>query len=162
MIISFRSLEVVASLICHMTFFIFPNKMVYEQISKFVDSNESHYIKKLAEVVGIPSVSGTVEHRPHVRKMGQWLESELKKLGASVSMRELGKQLLEGQEVDLPPVVLATYGTDPKKKTVLVYGHYDVQPAFESDGWTRYSLLTKRSIRFKRRRTRKIEWKGLQ
>ncbi|KAJ3268706.1 hypothetical protein HDV01_002359 [Terramyces sp. JEL0728] len=110
--------------------------MTYEKISQFVDSNESHYIKKLAEVVAIPSVSGTAEHRPHVRKMGQWLETELKKLGASVSMREVGKQTLEGQVIDLPPVVLATYGTDPKKKTVLVYGHYDVQPAFESDGWT--------------------------
>lgn len=37
--------------------------------------------------------------------------------------------------MDLPPVLLGRYGSDPKKKTVLVYGHYDVQPAMKSDGW---------------------------
>lgn len=30
---------------------------------------------------------------------------------------------------------MARYGTDPAKKTVCVYGHYDVQPAAKSDGW---------------------------
>lgn len=37
--------------------------------------------------------------------------------------------------LDLPPVVVARYGSDPKKRTILVYGHYDVQPAFKEDGW---------------------------
>jgi hypothetical protein len=31
-------------------------------------------------------------------------------------MRNVGKQVLEGQEIDLPPVVLAQYGNDPAKK----------------------------------------------
>jgi Cys-Gly metallodipeptidase DUG1 len=68
--------------------------------------------------------------------MGHWLESELKRLGAVVSMRDVGTQVLEGQEIPLPPVVLASYGNDPNKRTVCVYGHYDVQPALLSDGWT--------------------------
>lgn len=42
---------------------------------------------------------------------------------------------MEGSKIDLPPIILATYGNDPKKKTVLVYGHYDVQPALLEDGW---------------------------
>ena len=52
-------------------------------------------------------------------------------------MRDVGRQVLEGEEIDLPPVVLAQYPpqSDPAKKTVLVYGHYDVQPALLSDGW---------------------------
>jgi Cys-Gly metallodipeptidase DUG1 len=50
-------------------------------------------------------------------------------------MKNIGKQILDGKEVDLPPVILANYGNDPKKKTVTVYGHYDVQPALKSDGW---------------------------
>ena len=46
----------------------------------------------------------------------------------------LGKQL--GQEhLDLPPVVIARYGNDKNKRTILVYGHYDVQPALKEDGW---------------------------
>ena len=53
-------------------------------------------------------------------------------------MRDVGIQELEGQTIPLPPVVLASYGTDPSKKTVLVYGHYDVQPAMKSDGWCKW------------------------
>jgi hypothetical protein len=45
----------------------------------------------------------------------------------SASMHALGKQTLEGQELDLPPVVLGQYGNDPAKKTILVYGHYGAQ-----------------------------------
>ncbi len=61
----------------------------------------------------------------------------------SVQTHLPGKQILEGQELDLPPIVLGSSGTDPSKKTVLVYGksiqeiisgHYDVQPALLSDG----------------------------
>jgi Cys-Gly metallodipeptidase DUG1 len=33
---------------------------------------------------------------------------------------------MQGIELELPPIILGRYGSDPKKKTVLVYGHYDV------------------------------------
>jgi Cys-Gly metallodipeptidase DUG1 len=36
----------------------------------------------------------------------------------------------------LPPAILARYGNDKNKRTILVYGHYDVQPAEMSDGWS--------------------------
>ena len=35
----------------------------------------------------------------------------------------------------VPPVLLAQFGADPAKKTIVVYGHLDVQPAQLSDGW---------------------------
>ena len=41
----------------------------------------------------------------------------------------------DGAEIPLPPAVLGILGKDPKKKTVLIYGHIDVQPALKSDGW---------------------------
>jgi Cys-Gly metallodipeptidase DUG1 len=66
--------------------------------------------------------------------MGEFLGEELRRLGAHVELRPLGKQ--PGKEhLDLPPVVIARYGEDPKKRTILVYGHYDVQPALKDDGW---------------------------
>jgi Cys-Gly metallodipeptidase DUG1 len=66
--------------------------------------------------------------------MGHFLEAELKALGAEVQLRPLGKQ--PGKEhLDLPPVVIARYGNDKSKRTILVYGHYDVQPALKDDGW---------------------------
>jgi Cys-Gly metallodipeptidase DUG1 len=73
--------------------------------------------------------------------MGDYLQQQLKQLGASVETRDPGTQDWNGtgRILQLPPVVLATLGSDPNKKTVLVYGHYDVQPVirlilYVSDG----------------------------
>ena len=38
-------------------------------------------------------------------------------------------------KIPLPPVLMGQLGSDPKKKTLLVYGHLDVQPALKEDGW---------------------------
>jgi Cys-Gly metallodipeptidase DUG1 len=106
-----------------------------EAIYAHIDSKANDYISKLSEAVAIPSVSGDAAHRPDVLKMGLWLSNELKSLGVDVKLHYPGKQVLDGKEIDLPPVILGKYGADPLKKTVLVYGHYDVQPALKSDGW---------------------------
>ncbi len=66
--------------------------------------------------------------------MGEFLASELKSLGAEVQLRPLGKQPHK-EHLELPPVVIARYGNDSNKRTILVYGHYDVQPALKEDGW---------------------------
>lgn len=66
--------------------------------------------------------------------MSQFLVSELKAVGAHVESRPLGPQ--PGKpHLDLPPVVVARHGSSPSKRTILVYGHYDVQPALKDDGW---------------------------
>ena len=66
--------------------------------------------------------------------MSEFLVSELKNLGAHVESRPLGPQPGK-KDLDLPPVIVASYGTSPEKRTILVYGHYDVQPAKQGDGW---------------------------
>lgn len=66
--------------------------------------------------------------------MGQFLEAELKALGVHVESRPLGPQPHK-EHLQLPPVIIGRYGDDPKKRTILVYGHYDVQPALKEDGW---------------------------
>ncbi|KAK3326981.1 hypothetical protein B0T19DRAFT_449442 [Cercophora scortea] len=104
-----------------------------------VDSMSDHFIERLRQAVAIPSVSSEAARRPDVVRMGHFLADELTKLGASVELRPLGKQAgmtnADGSALDLPPVVLARYGNDKAKRTILVYGHYDVQPAERSDGW---------------------------
>lgn len=67
-------------------------------------------------------------------QMSKFLVSELTKLGAHVESRELGPQP-EKPHLQLPPVVVARYGSSASKRTILVYGHYDVQPAGIEDGW---------------------------
>ncbi|KAF4637836.1 hypothetical protein G7Y89_g250 [Cudoniella acicularis] len=101
---------------------------------KQVDTLSDHFIERLRKAVAIPSISADEERRPDVVRMGEFLADELKALGAEVEQRPLGKQ--PGKEhLELPPVVIARYGNDKKKRTILVYGHYDVQPAGKEDGW---------------------------
>ncbi|KAE8375321.1 Zn-dependent exopeptidase [Aspergillus bertholletiae] len=101
---------------------------------KQVDGLAESFIDRLRKAVAIPSVSAQDENRKDVFRMAQFLASELEALGAEVHQRPLGKQ--PGKEhLDLPPVVIARYGNDKTKRTILVYGHYDVQPALKEDGW---------------------------
>jgi Cys-Gly metallodipeptidase DUG1 len=66
--------------------------------------------------------------------MSAFLVDELQRLGAHVETRPLGTQP-GTKDLQLPPVICARYGNDKAKRTILVYGHYDVQPAALSDGW---------------------------
>jgi len=101
---------------------------------KQVDSLQDSFIDRLREAVAIPSISSEDDRREDVIKMGHWLAAQIRALGGTVEIRELGQQ--PGHEhLVLPPVLLGRYGDDPKKKNVLIYGHYDVQPARKTDGW---------------------------
>ncbi|KXL43157.1 hypothetical protein M433DRAFT_5923 [Acidomyces richmondensis BFW] len=103
---------------------------------KSVDENAEAYIDRLRKAVAIPSISADEERRQDVVKMGMFLKNQLEALGAHMEARQLGKQ--PGKEhLELPPAIIGRYPAqkDPNKRTILVYGHYDVQPANLSDGW---------------------------
>lgn len=109
------------------------------QLDKFyqsVDALAEPFIERLRQAVAIPSISAEDERRPDVIKMGHWLKSQLEALGAHMEARELGPQP-QKEHLTLPPAVIGRYPAqkDPSKRTILVYGHYDVQPANLSDGW---------------------------
>ena len=99
-----------------------------------VDTLKPQFITRLQHAVSIPSISASDSHRPSVIRMGHWLASELRTLGATVEERPLGPEP-HRPHLELPPVIIGRYGSDTAKRTVLVYGHYDVQPAEKSDGW---------------------------
>ncbi|EOR03704.1 hypothetical protein E3P92_03380 [Wallemia ichthyophaga] len=104
-------------------------------VSEYIEQHQQEFISRLREAVEIASVSGEIERRPQVIKMGHWLKAQLEGLGGHVRMIDIGTQQLEGHTVALPPVILAQVGRDASKKTITIYGHYDVQPAELSDGW---------------------------
>lgn len=113
-----------------------------------IDSLKDSFVSRLSHAVSIPSVSGDESLRPKVVAMGHFLKSELEKLGADeVELKPLGLQPepVSTKGLELPPIVVSRFGKDPNKKTVLVYGHYDVQPAFKEDGWDTepFSLVQK-------------------
>jgi len=111
-----------------------PEAMV--QLFAAIDRNKAKYIDNLAKAVGIKSVSAAPEHRPEITKMMHWIGDELKALGAAIEYVDIGSQTLpDGTVLPLPPVLMGELGTDATKKTLLVYGHLDVQPAAKEDGW---------------------------
>uniref|UniRef100_A0A915K6K2 Cytosolic non-specific dipeptidase n=1 Tax=Romanomermis culicivorax TaxID=13658 RepID=A0A915K6K2_ROMCU len=60
----------------------------------------------------------------------------LEKYGAKCSLFDIGSQnLSDGTILALPPILFANLGEDPRKKTICIYGHLDVQPAALEDGW---------------------------
>lgn len=61
--------------------------------------------------------------------MATFMENQLKALGVTTKIVDLGTEELDGHTLKLPPAVLGRIGEDPNKKTILIYGHFDVQPA---------------------------------
>nr|XP_018917689.1 PREDICTED: cytosolic non-specific dipeptidase [Bemisia tabaci] len=103
---------------------------------KYIDDNKAAYIKRLSEAVAIPSVSAEPEHRDDITTMVKYVETLLKNCGAEVELCDPGHQTLpNGTSLKLPPILLGKLGNDPTKKTVVIYGHLDVQPAAKEDGW---------------------------
>ena len=96
------------------------------------------YIARLAKFVAIKGVSAEPKHRPDVVRAVNYVKDWCGELGGATTLVDLGDQTLpDGKTVlPLPPVLLAQFGDDPKKKTLVAYGHLDVQPAYKSDGWT--------------------------
>ncbi|KAF5279099.1 hypothetical protein FQA39_LY05777 [Lamprigera yunnana] len=102
----------------------------------FIDQRHEDYIKSLQEAVAIPSVSGKPEYRKDVIRMVEWTAKRLRTLKCDVKEKFIGfEKLPDGTEIPLPPIILASLGNDPQKKTVCIYGHLDVQPAALNEGW---------------------------
>ena len=83
------------------------------------------HLRQLFDLLRIPSVSTQTEHLPDMAVARQFLLDLFSSSGFST-------RILPGQ---IHPAVFASRISDPTLPTVLVYGHYDVQPAQKSDGW---------------------------
>jgi acetylornithine deacetylase/succinyl-diaminopimelate desuccinylase-like protein len=82
-------------------------------------------IDDLLTLLRFPSVSTSPDHRADVRRCAEWLHQKLLSLGLSV----------ETLETPGHPVVLARNAHKPERRTVMIYGHYDVQPAEPMSEW---------------------------
>lgn len=107
-----------------------------KKLFEAIDNNKLKFIENLRKAVAIKSVSAAPENRPDIVTMMKWTGDELKALGAAIEFVDLGTQTLpDGTTLPLPPVLMGELNVDPAKKTLLVYGHLDVQPAAKEDGW---------------------------
>jgi len=107
-----------------------------EAILEYIEQNERKFVQRLREHVEIASVSGWATHRNECIRQMEVTDAMLKSYGAVTRFVDIGEQTMhDGSKLKLPPIILGQLGTDPAKKTLLVYGHMDVQPALVSDGW---------------------------
>lgn len=90
--------------------------------------DEKQHVKELQEFIRIPSVSADPAYAKDVRKAADWMAKRLRKAGL---------ENVESIPTRGHPVVVADWLHAKDAPTVLVYGHYDVQPARKEDGWSR-------------------------
>lgn len=92
----------------------------------YQQKNKDRFLNELLELLRIPSVSARSEHKADMVKCAEAVKQRLLDAGADKA---------EVFQTSGHPVVYGEKITDPKKPTVLVYGHYDVQPPDPLDLW---------------------------
>jgi acetylornithine deacetylase/succinyl-diaminopimelate desuccinylase-like protein len=92
----------------------------------YQEEHKDRFLNELLDLLRIPSVSAKSEHKPDMIKCAEAVKASLLAAGAdTVTIYET-----EGH-----PIVYGEKMVDPTKPTVLVYGHYDVQPAEPLELW---------------------------
>ena len=92
-----------------------------------LDETHDARLESYKEFLRIPSISALPEHAPDVRRAAEWLADAL---------RTAGLEHVAVEETSFHPVVYADWLHAEGAPTVLVYGHYDVQPVDPLDLWT--------------------------
>ena len=95
-------------------------------VLSFIDENLGRFRAELYDFLRIPSISAKSEHEGDMRRAAQWLADRLGDAGLEPSIHETPGH----------PVVLGEWrGAGADAPTILIYGHYDVQPPEPLDEW---------------------------
>lgn len=96
-------------------------------VAQYLDANRQRFLDELFEFLRIPSVSANSEHRADTRRAAEWLMQKMEDAGLDVSLHDTPGH----------PIVLGEWrGAGASAPTVLIYGHYDVQPPEPHELWT--------------------------
>ncbi|MBL4919187.1 M20/M25/M40 family metallo-hydrolase [Szabonella alba] len=98
-----------------------------EAVLNHLASDERAALERLFEVLRIPSISTLPEHIPDCRRAAEWFADQYRELGFTAELRETPGH---------PVVVAHLDEAGPEAPHILYYGHYDVQPAEITDGWS--------------------------
>jgi len=96
-------------------------------IKEYIQSNQQRFLDELFDLLRIPSVSADSRNKEDVRKAAKFIVQKLKDAGAD---------LVELCETKGHPIVYGQKIIEASLPTVLVYGHYDVQPPDPLNLWT--------------------------
>ena len=92
----------------------------------YYEQNRQSFLEGLQTFLRIPSISTLSEHKPDIRRAAEFVRDEFRATGLKHA------ELIEG---DGNPLVYAEWTDAPGKPTLLLYGHYDVQPPDPLDEW---------------------------
>jgi acetylornithine deacetylase/succinyl-diaminopimelate desuccinylase-like protein len=95
-------------------------------VQEYIDKNIEKFQEQLFELLRIPSISTSHEHKSDVLKAATFLQQELD---------NIGMELVQLYETEGHPIVYAEKCPHDNRPTVLIYGHYDVQPPDPVDLW---------------------------
>ena len=95
-------------------------------MKEYIEKNKERFFRELFSLLRVPSVSSMEEHRPDMRRCAERL---------AVLLREAGADKAEIYPTAGHPVVFASRHVADDVPTVLVYGHYDVQPVDPVELW---------------------------
>lgn len=93
---------------------------------EYQEKNKDRFLSELLELLRIPSVSAKSEHKPDMIRCAEAMKQRL---------LEAGADKVELYPTEGHPIVYGEKIIDPAKPTVLVYGHYDVQPPEPLELW---------------------------
>ncbi|WP_425389759.1 dipeptidase [Ekhidna sp.] len=91
----------------------------------YIEEHKEQFLNELLELLKIPSVSADKKFAGDVRKAAEYLKTKFEELDTHVEICETAGY----------PIVYAEHIKNPNLPTVLVYGHYDVQPADPYELW---------------------------
>jgi acetylornithine deacetylase/succinyl-diaminopimelate desuccinylase-like protein len=92
----------------------------------YQEKNKDRFLNEMLDLLRIPSVSAKTEHKPDMQKCAELVKQRLLDAGCDKA---------EVMKTDGHPAVYGEKIVDASKPTVLVYGHYDVQPVEPLELW---------------------------
>jgi acetylornithine deacetylase/succinyl-diaminopimelate desuccinylase-like protein len=90
-----------------------------------MDSSNAPFLPEYFEFLRFQSISTDPAHAPQVTACAEWLAAKFQRMGLSAQVCPTGGH----------PVVVARNESRPDRRTVLIYGHYDVQPVDPLEEW---------------------------
>ena len=97
-----------------------------KSVSNYLDQHADRFLEELKEFLRIPTVSADPECKPHLVRGAEFVHKQLADLGMKAEIVPTAGH----------PIVYAEWLGAPGAPTVMVYGHYDVQPPDPLDLWT--------------------------
>ncbi|NBT15781.1 MAG: dipeptidase [Chitinophagia bacterium] len=100
--------------------------MTQKMIGEYIDTHRERFLNELLDLLRIPSISARTEHQQDMLSCAEAVKKSLLEAGADKAevISTAGHPIVYGEKI-----------IDPSLPTVLVYGHYDVQPADPLELW---------------------------